>query len=444
MNTRTLNILCLILSVSLWACSLSTDDTKKDLDFSTDLHQSIKALMDVHVYDITSPPLASRSMVYPILAAQYAYASVTENATVIAESLNGWEVQSVDVPDLSKEAVEWAALSAFLQTGNQHVYSLDKWKQWTDSIEGKYRAQLSPEAFDSGSKWGRHCAAQLKAYAQTDGLAEIRTRSKYQVGPVSKGMWVPTPPNYMDPIEPHWGDLRPFTLDSGAQFAPQPPTPFDMTEGSAFHAEVKEVYEIVNNLSEEERKIAAFWDCNPYVVLHKGHFMQPVKKITPGGHWMGITRIACQQADLTFGESLETYSYVAVALADGFISCWDEKYRSRYIRPETVINTFWDSKWMPTLQTPPFPEYTSGHSVISTAAARALTHLLGDDFAYVDDVELEFGLPTREFPSFLAASEEAAISRVYGGIHFRPAVEDGVKQGHQVADQVLQTLSTHE
>ncbi|NBB89138.1 MAG: phosphatase PAP2 family protein, partial [Bacteroidetes bacterium] len=263
-------------------------------------------------------------------------------------------------------------------------------------------------------------------------------------GPITKGKWVPTPPNYMDPIEPHWGDLRPFTFKDGAQFAPEPPTEFNMTEGSKFHREAREVYEIVNSLTKEERKIAAFWDCNPYVVLHKGHFMQPIKKITPGGHWMGITRIVCQKSDLSFAESLKTYTYVAVALADAFISCWDEKYRSSYIRPETVINTFWDDKWLPTLQTPPFPEYTSGHSVISTAAARALTHLMGDDYSFVDEVEVEYGLGKRAFPSFLAASEEAAISRVYGGIHFRPAVEVGVNQGHEVADQVLQTLSKYE
>jgi len=427
------------------ACGPSTRTVEKELDVSADLHQSIKALMDVHVYDITSPPLASRSMVYPILAAQYAYASLDSSEAILVARLNGWDETSMNIaPSLSDEGKAWAALATFLETGHQHVYSRDKWKKWTDSLSQKYRERLDREVYERAQAWAKKCAETFEAYAKADGLPGIRTRPQYQVGLVNKGKWVPTPPNYMDPIEPHWGNLRTFTLTSGAQFAPQPPTPFDMTEGSPFYAEVKEVYEIVNQLTPQERQIASFWDCNPYVVLHKGHLMQPVKKITPGGHWMGITRIACQQNELSFGESLKTYSYVAVALADAFISCWDEKYRSRYIRPETVINTFWDSKWLPTLQTPPFPEYTSGHSVISTAAARALTHLLGDDFAFVDDVEVEFGLPRREFPSFLAASDEAAMSRIYGGIHFRPAVEDGVKQGNQVADQVLQTLSHDE
>lgn len=428
--------------LGLFACDSSSSSDPKKLDSTSDLHESIKALMDVHVFDITSPPLASRSMVYPILSAQCAYATLNPDFEIVVRDLNGWKANLGDAPALSEKAMEWAALSAFLQTGKDHVYSIDKWNQWVDSLSEEYKAHLDPGTYQQAWTWGEKCSAAMRAYAQADGLPEIRTRPKYKIGLASKGKWVPTPPNYMDPIEPYWGELRPFTLDSADQFVPIRPTRFDMTEGSAFYREAREVYDIVNKLSAEERQIAAFWDCNPYVVLHKGHFMQPVKKITPGGHWMGITRIACQQSDLSFGESLKTYSYVAVALADAFISCWDEKYRSEYIRPETVINTHWDDKWLPTLQTPPFPEYTSGHSVISTAAARMLTHLLGEDYAFVDTVEEEFGLPPRSFDSFLQASQEAAISRVYGGIHFRPAVDEGVKQGHEVANQVLQTLSS--
>src|SRR6056297_147464 len=441
---RKLKIIGFFFLLGIFGCDSGQKSPRENLEPKSDLHLSIKALMDVHVFDITSPPLASRSMVYPILSAQYAYASINAESEVIVEKLNGWEYSLGDAPELQGVEAEWAALAAFLQTGKQHVYSADKWKIWTDSMSRKYEQYLDSEAYDKAWEWGRRCSEAMKAYAAADGLTVIRTKPKYKIGLASKGKWVPTPPNYMDPIEPFWGELRTFTLDSSSQFVPKPPTTYDMTEGSPFYLEAKAVYTTVNKLSTEQRQIAAFWDCNPYVVLHKGHFMQPVKKITPGGHWMGITRIACLQADLSFGESLQTYAYVAVALADAFISCWDEKYRSEYIRPETVINTYWDDKWLPTLQTPPFPEYTSGHSVISTAAARALTHILGDDFAFVDTVEEEYGLPQRKFTSFLEASQEAAISRVYGGIHFRPAVDEGVNQGHEVANQVLQTVSTDE
>ena len=130
------------------------------------------------------------------------------------------------------------------------------------------------------------------------------------------------------------------------------------------------------------------------------------------------------------------------ALADAFISCWDEKYRSELVRPETVINTYIDPEWTPTLQTPPFPEYTSGHSVISASAATALTSIFGETFPYTDSVEVEFGLPPRSFNSFMEASQEAAISRLYGGIHYMPACSIGVDQGKLVGNWVVGHIKT--
>ena len=139
-------------------------------------------------------------------------------------------------------------------------------------------------------------------------------------------------------------------------------------------------------------------------------------------------------------QSLEAYTFTAIALSDAFISCWDEKYRSNLIRPETVINRHVDEDWTPALQTPPFPEYTSGHSVISRAAAIALTSIFGENFSFDDTTEEEYGLPMRSFTSFKNASEEAAVSRLYGGIHYRPAIDNGVKQGEEVGDFIVAQL----
>jgi hypothetical protein len=166
------------------------------------------------------------------------------------------------------------------------------------------------------------------------------------------------------------------------------------------------------------------------------------KKISPGGHWMNIASIASSKAKLPLEKSILIQAVTAATLMDAFISCWDEKYRSNRIRPETYINRSIDSKWMPLLQTPPFPEYTSGHSVISAAAAEVLTHFLGDNFAYMDDTELMFELPARSFQSFREASREAAISRLYGGIHFRDAIENGVSQGAAIGSIIVQKLKT--
>lgn len=168
--------------------------------------------------------------------------------------------------------------------------------------------------------------------------------------------------------------------------------------------------------------------------------MFATKKITPGGHWINITAIVTRQAKSDFMETTAAYALTSVALMDGFISCWDEKYRSNLIRPETYINRYIDNNWKPLLQTPPFPEYTSGHSVISSAASVALTSIYGENFAFDDTSEEEYGLPTRSFKSFYAASEEAAVSRLYGGIHYMPAIENGVTQGKNVGNYIIEKI----
>ena len=195
-------------------------------------------------------------------------------------------------------------------------------------------------------------------------------------------------------------------------------------------------------LSSEQAEIANFWDCNPFKININGHVMYATKKISPGGHWINITRIACKAANADLAKSAEAYACVSVALADCFISCWDEKYRSNVIRPETFINQYIDADWTPLLQTPPFPEYTSGHSVVSAASAVILTKLFGDNFSYEDSTEVEFELPPRHFKSFKAAAEEAAISRFYGGIHYMPSITSGLKEGNSVGNFIIKKLRT--
>lgn len=171
-----------------------------------------------------------------------------------------------------------------------------------------------------------------------------------------------------------------------------------------------------------------------------GHLLVGLKKISPGAHWIGITGIAFEKAQKDFSESMKIHTVVAIGLMDTFISCWDEKYRSNRIRPETAIRKYIDPSWEPLLQTPPFPEYTSGHSTISAATACILTYHLGDNFHFTDDVEVSYGLPARDFPSFMEAAKEAAISRLYGGIHYRDANENGTAQGLKVGQWVISTL----
>jgi hypothetical protein len=250
----------------------------------------------------------------------------------------------------------------------------------------------------------------------------------------------------MDGLEPHWNKIRSFVLDSADQFKPIPPPKFSMNKNSDFYKELVEVYEISKEITKkgdtsEEIAIAQFWDCNPYVSVTRGHLMFAVKKITPGAHWIGITKIAAKKEKADFNRTVFAYTKTSIAIADAFISCWDEKFRSNLVRPETLINTYFDDEWKPILQTPPFPEYTSGHSVVSGAASTVLTSIFGDNFSFSDDTELPFGLPIRSYKSFKHAADEAAISRMYGGIHYRTAVEVGVVQGRKVGELVTDKLT---
>jgi hypothetical protein len=140
--------------------------------------------------------------------------------------------------------------------------------------------------------------------------------------------------------------------------------------------------------------------------------------------------------------SAEAYVKVACALADGFIACWDAKYKHNLIRPESYINQYIDPEWAPLIQTPPFPEHTSGHSAVSAAAATVLTNLYGDNFAFSDSTETEFGIPPRSFNSFQEAASQVGLSRLYGGIHYRRGNEAGLKCGRQVGQFVFEQVKT--
>ena len=277
---------------------------------------------------------------------------------------------------------------------------------------------------------------QVIKYAYEDGFVKLSGLRRF-TPTTGDEYWQPTAPGFMSALEPYWGTLRPFFLDSCSQFSGGRPHKYSSDTTSSFYTELKEVYSIGKNLSKEQAEIANFWDCNPFALQQIGHLEFGIKKISPGGHWMGITGIACKKKKLNLSKTAYTHALVSIGLADAFISCWNNKYKYNRVRPVTAIRKLIDRSWSPLLQTPPFPEYTSGHSVISTTASVILTHLFGENFSFTDDTEKEFGLPARKFNSFKEAAREAAISRLYGGIHFRDAIENGVKEGEQIGKFVI-------
>jgi hypothetical protein len=193
-------------------------------------------------------------------------------------------------------------------------------------------------------------------------------------------------------------------------------------------------------LPKDHQVIASFWDCNPFALEDNGHMLVGLKKISPGAHWLGISGIACEKEKKNFDQAMQIHTILSITLMDAFICCWDEKFRSNRIRPETAIRKYIDPSWEPLLQTPPFPEYLSGHATISSAAATVLTYYFGNNFKYTDTVEMKFGLAPRRFNSFDEAAIEAGLSRFYGGIHFMDAIDNGRMQGLKVGAWILEKL----
>ena len=403
------------------------------------LHGAMLRITEVMTYDIFSPPVASRVYAYASVAAYEALAPTRPDLVSFAGQLAGLEP-----PPSPAEPVHGptAAVYAALHVGEALTFSDQEIEAYRADAAARLRqAGLSRRLLARSAAYGEAVAQHVLAWAATDGYAQSRSAPAYTITD-EPGTWRPTPPAYLDAIEPAWATMRPFVLDSAAQFKPARPHPYSLEPGTAFRQQVDEVYAIGRDLSDEQRAIASFWDCNPYVMHTRGHAMFATKKITPGGHWMGIAAIASRTAGDDVAGAAEAYARTALAVADGFISVWDEKFRSRLIRPETVINEHIDEDWAPLLQTPPFPEYSSGHSVISAAAAEALTALYGDGFSFHDTTEVPYGLPARDFTSFRQAAEEAAMSRLYGGIHYRMAAERGVEQGRGVGGLHVERVGT--
>ena len=424
----------LAMAFLLVQCQEQPSDDHLQVDASI-LVECNKNLTTAQVERHFTPPVAARNYAYPNVAAYTALQAFFPEY----QSLNG-QLKDMDIqvaPELSKEYnLELVAFNSFTKVALQLVYG--------DTIVSNYRkekllvfqSQLQEGVFARSMEYSNKVAEDVLSWADKDMYKETRNFGEFQTAS-SDGYWKPTSPDYMPAIEPHWNKIRPFVLDSANQFEPDRPTEYDTKDGSPFYNETIEVMEVVENADEEKTAIAQFWDCNPNISHHHGHFMYFLQKISPGGHWVHIALQTLEAEEMSIIEGATTMSLVGISLHDAFIACWTEKYNSNYIRPETVIKNHINKDWEPILQTPAFPEYPSGHSVASASAATVLTAHIGDGYEFIDSTEVPFGLPSRSFESFRAASDEAAISRLYGGIHFMPAIDNGVSMGNQVGELVL-------
>lgn len=431
-------IVMLILSGLLFSCKQKTSKVLFDVNSAELLHQNQLQLNQVIIYDVFSPPVASRIYAYTSLAFYEAIRFEKPGHPSLAKKLRAFP--EMPIPDSSKKYnYNLAATKAFFDVTHKVVFSIDSLKNYENDVLETFKTSMDEEEYNRSVVFGEAVAKKILERAGSDNYKNTRGMPKY-LGSNADGKWQPTSPDYMDGTEPYWGTIKPFFLDSSRQCMPPDPPTFSNDKSSEFYKNAMEVYTIVNNLTDSQKTITRYWDDNPFVVEHTGHMMFATKKITPGGHWMGIAGIAAKKTGADIVKTSEVYALTSVALIDAFISSWEAKYLTQVIRPVTFINKSIDNRWEPFLQTPPFPEYPSAHSTISRSAATVLTNIFGDKFSFHDDSDKEYIGMEKDFASFYSASDEASISRVYGGIHYTSGIQGGIEQGKKIGKLITDKL----
>jgi hypothetical protein len=403
--------------------------------------KTVKELNEVVKFNNFTPIVASRNYTYANIAAYECIAAAYPSKyKSLAGQIQG--LTTMPALDTSRPVdVEFAALLAFCKVGEAVTFPEGSMKDYVDSLKLLVKNEGMPdEMFDHSVAFSDTIAKEILAWSKKDNYLQTRSASKYTVID-TPGRWVPTPPMYASAVEPHWNEIRTIALDSASEFIPTPPIPFNMTDTNGpYYRQVMQSKKATDSLTEDQKFVAMFWNDLPNELHVSGHVQFMTKKFSPPGHWMNIVGIAAIKARADFAKTIAAYTLTSICMFDAFIHCWDEKFRSNMVRPETVINKYIDPEWRPYLQTPPFPEYTCGHSTGSAAAAEALTKMFGDNFQYTDTSELEFGIPNRSFTSFRQAAEENNLARFYGGIHFHPSCLVSTEFGKKVGDFIVGKL----
>jgi hypothetical protein len=380
-----------------------------------------------------SPPVASRAFAYLGVAAYQSVASGSTSLISLEGQINGLNAlprrdpaRQYDDAVITHCVMATAVATFFGNTGptGQRVIAAAQKKFKEDALKG-----LPGPVIDASLAYGEALAAAIIEWSRHDGGAVIENMGfpmAYALG-TQPGNWTPTSAIRQQqlPLLPGWGNNRTFAMPDGSSCPLPPPPSYSEDPASSFYAEALEVYEAVKNLTREQEAIARFWSDDP--------MLSP----TPPGHWISIALDILTEQSASLDRSAEVLMRLGVAVADGFIGCWHSKYQYDLLRPVTYIKRVIDPKWEPILITPPFPEYPSGHSTQSGAAAVVLTSMFGENFAFTDHTHERDGLAPRQFASFDAAAQEAGISRLYGGIHFRAAIERGLEQGRCIGQHAV-------
>ena len=385
------------------------------------LHQWYDLLLELVRHTPTyTPPVASRAFAYLAVTAFEAVACCDSSLVTQAGQLQGLtalpppKTAKLNAAVVMQAAMSAAVLSHFGNTGPLGQRAMQAQKRKLDKGLPMRKEKASAET-------GAAIAAHILEWSKGDGgavIVNLGFPEKYTLKE-GKGHWVPTSAIRLQqaPLLPDWGKNRSFAMPQGASCSLPPPPDYSEDKGSELYKQALEVRDVGKSLTAEQKLIARFWSDDP--------MLSP----TPPGHWVFIANDLLKQRKAKVTESVDLQMRLGVAVADAFIGCWHEKFRHDFLRPVTYIKRVIDKTWEPLLITPPFPEYPSGHSTQSGAAEVVLTQHFGADFAFEDRTHMRERFPARKFPSFKAAAEEAALSRLYGGIHFRAGNENGLTQG---------------
>lgn len=376
-----------------------------------------------------TPPVVSRALGYAGLTLYEAIVPGLPTHRSLAGQLNG--LATLPTPETNQE-YNWPlsanAAEATILRG-LWANTSDVNKKLIDSLEttlsANFGKDVSPAVVSRSAAFGKSIGDALFAYSKTDGGHEGYTRNfpASYVVPTGPGFWRPTSTQLI-PMQPTWGQNRSFVPINATTDAVEPLT-YSTQTNSPFFAQALEVYALGKNLTAEQKAIALFWADDPG------------KTFTPPGHGISIATQVLQKEKANLAKAAETYAKIGMATTDAFIACWRCKYKFNILRPISYINQTIDPLWTPLLATPPFPEHTSGHSSASGAAALILEDQFGANYAFSDHSHDTRGLTARSFKSFREYGEEAAVSRLYGGIHFRNANEQGLANGRRIGQNVL-------
>lgn len=419
-------VLALMWFGALGAAAAQTNATKAEMVLHAWYDLGLELVWHTPTY---SPPVASRSFAYLGVTAFEAVATGSDELQTLAGQLHGLKAvppreagQAYDEAVVMQAALAFSVQHFFENTGPSGQNAMAKLEA---KLKEKVSAGVPADVLARSEEHGRAVAEHILAWSADDGGAVIETLGFPKDYELIKGPshWVPTSLVALQqtPLLPNWGKNRTFAMPEGTSCALPSHPEYSEDKDSQFYKEAFEVYEAKQNLTPERRAIARFWADDAMLSM------------TPPGHWISIALQIMDRDKVSLERRVDTLARLGVAVADGFIGCWQSKFQYDLIRPVSYIRRVIDPKWEPLLNTPPFPEYPSGHSTQSGAAADVLTNLFGENFAFEDKTGAHAGLAPRNFPSFWAAADDAGISRLYGGIHFRAAIENGLEQGRCIA-----------